>query len=813
MFISEENYKILTGAELRGMSGKILSHFNAIERRMRKKQAMWGGDLTVLDRYSVTRSPAIRRSLAFEKALGEMPIAIEPWDIIAGNCVRGDQVIRCVLPSFLKTEELGECSLNFSHKCPDYETLLREGISGILERLEIAENAALHDEKAGEPHEDKFGPDPETARRRDFAEAVRRECRAVINFARRYAVEAESLAAAETDAARRDELLEIARVCRRVPEFPAATLREAAQSIWFVNHAFRETMTYISIGHIDRLLEPYFAADWESGKITLRQAQDIIDSFCLHVNDRAQIDPANYVAKQSDLPGAPTQCRIEYNYGFVSQAGNDQADAINHWGQCALISGVRADGSDGTNPLSYMVLNAHEKFRMTSPVLTVRLHKNSPKEFLRRVAEVLKTGGGMPFINNDDIIVAAYEKAGVSHEDACSYANSNCWETLIQGMSNQEMIRGFNFLYLLELALNDGESFVHAADKAAERKPDYSDPTTFSAYCGPSNPVVNGIGTGGPETFESFGGLMRAWRLQLDHMLKLSMDAVENEVMKNGTHGRYGANPLLSALERDCVERLTDLCRQGTRYDLWHLMAEAVSNAADAAAAIKKYVFEEKLVSLPDLVNILKNNWEGEELLRKRFTRDAPKFGNGADEVDAIAAEMTDYFVERAQYHAKGRKKIIYTPCVGTFSWIISIGRRIGASADGRMSRETIAANLSPAPGRDLSGPTAAIKSYLKIKTDSMAAGAPLDLRVNMNGLDGEPGTERIGALIKTFVDMGGNMMTLTVTSAEELRRAIAEPERYRGLRVRMGGWSAYFVLLGEQAKRLHLQRAEHGVV
>ena len=802
----EEMYRELTGPELRGMSGKILTHFNAIERRMRRKQAMWGGNLTVLDADSEKRGPVIRRSLAFEKALEEMPIAIEPWDILVGNCVADDQIIRCVLPSYLKTEELGEASLNISHKCPDYETLLREGISGILSRLDRSEAIAARRSADATTRSDATS-------RADFSEAVRTECRAVINFARRYADRAAEMAESETVAARRGELKEIEKICRRVPEYPSRTLREALQSLWFVNHIFRETMSYLSIGHIDRVLEPYFNADRESGRLTLRQAQDLVDSFCLHVNDRAQIDPKNYVVGQSEIPGAPTQCPLQYNFGFVREAGDDLADAINHWGQNILISGLRAGGSDGTNPLTYMFLNAHEKFKMTSPVLTVRLHKKSPGDFLRRVSEVLRTGGGMPFINNDDIIVAAYEKLGIPHEDACRYANSNCWETLIQGMSNQEMIRGINFLYLLELALNRGKSFVFAADKAKEKKPGSGGPSTYSAYIGPSNPVVDGIDTEAPEHFKSFGDLMRAWRLQMDFMLKYSMDFVEQEVMKNGTHGRYGSNSLLSALERDCIENMTDLSRRGARYDLWHMMGEAVSNAADAAAAIKKYVFDEKLIDLTSLVELLKHNWEGGDLLRKRFGKDAPKFGNGDGEVDSIAAEMVDYFLERVKYHAKGREKIIYSPCVGTFSWIISIGKRIGASADGRSSKETIAANLSPAPGRDISGPTAAVNSYLRIKTDSMAAGAPLDLRVNMNGLEGEAGIDRISALIKTFIEMGGNMMTLTITSAEELRRAIAEPERYRGLRVRMGGWSAYFVLLSDQSKKLHLQRAEHGIV
>ena len=202
---------------------------------------------------------------------------------------------------------------------------------------------------------------------------------------------------------------------------------------------------------------------------------------------------------------------------------------------------------------------------------------------------------------------------------------------------------------------------------------------------------------------------------------------------------------MLSVLTKDCVENLTDTCHRGARYDLWHILCEAVSNAADAAAAIQKFVFEEKVVTLPDLV--------------------------------------------------------------------VNIGKRIGASADGRKSHEPIAANMSPVPSRDISGPTAAINSYLKLNTSSMAAGAPIDLRVSINGLEGEEGTRRIAALVETFIEMGGNMMTLTITSVEELRRAMENPEKYRGLRVRMGGWSAYYTLLSKESQKIHLKREEHGLV
>ena len=794
-----------TDLSLREMSPQIWQHFATIERRMRRRQRMWGGNLTVLNQETEKRSNVIRRSLAFEKVMTEMPIAIEAHDLLVGSCVLDDTVVRCALPRYILSQELGLCSIQVSHKCPDYDTLLARGLRDLINELKSripeAQSAEFEDERHS---------------KLEFIEACIREAESVIAMANRYAVLADTMADEELSPSRQRELREIAAVCRRVPEFPARGFHEAAQSVWFFNHALIAVYTNISIGRIDQVLNPYFEKDWEAGRINLSRAQNIVDSFVLHCNDRAQIDPKMYLIEdQRKLEGAPEQCRIGYGYGFVTSLENDQADAINHWGQNILLSGLLPNGGDATSAVTYLFLNAHEKFSMTAPVLTVRMHQNTPPELLERAAEVLKTGGGMPYINNDDVIVSAWEALGVPREDGCKYANSNCWETLIQGMSNQEMIRGLNFLYFLELALNNGEPFIFGETVKKEKKPDRHNQISFGSGYSIGYEVVDGAATGDAGTFKTFEALMHAWKIQLDCIMQKAMEHVNRELKRDGSHGPLSSNSILSLLTKDCVENLTDILHRGARYDLWHLMGEAVSNAADAAAAIKKFVFEEKIVSLPRLVEILKSNWAGEEgkSLRQRFTNDAPKFGNNINYVDNIASEMVGYFVERGHYHARKYPGIIFSPCIGTYSWIISIGKKIGASADGRESQEPIASNMSPVPGRDISGPIAALHSYLKLNTGPMAAGAPIDLRLSSNGLEGPEGTKRVAALIKTFLEEGGNMMTLTVTSAEELRKAMENPEKYRGLRVRMGGWSAYYVLLSKASQKIHLKRVEHGFI
>ena len=792
-----------TDLSLREMSPQINAHYNTIERRMYNPQGMWGGNLSVITAETEKQSAVIRRSLAYEKVMREMPIAIEPHDLLAGICLSGDKIIRCTMPKFILNEELGRCSVHLSHKCPDYDTLLSRGLRDIINELKS---------RIPEAEREEFS-DIRRAKL-DFIDACVREAEAAITLAQRYAQLAEELGRAETSVKRKAELEKIASACRRVPEFGAESFLEAAQSLWLVNFAFFQTNTTISIGRIDQILNPYFERDWAAGRISLAEAQDITDSFVLRCNDRAQLDPKNYViSDQTKLEGAPEQCRIYYDFGFTTAAENDGADAINHWGQNILLSGLLPGGKDATNALTYLFLNAHEKFSMTAPVLTVRMHKGSPPELLERSSEVLKTGGGMPFINNDDVIIPAYEALGVPLEDASKYANSNCWETLIQGMTNQEMIRGLNFLYFLELALNNGEPFL-SGGMPGFFGPDRHKPYTFASNYVITYRITDGAATGDAACFKTFDELMYAWKIQLDNIMQKTMEYTNRELTHNGSHGRLSSAPILSVLTKDCAENLTDILHRGARYNMWHLMAEAVSNAADAAAAIKKFVFDEKILSLPHLVEILKNNWAGDEgsQLRQRFINDAPKFGNNDDFADSIARDMVEYFLERAAHYAQKYPKIIFSPCIGTYSWIITIGKRIGASADGREKQEPIAPNMSPVPGMDVSGPLAALHSYLKINTGKMAAGAPIDLRLSGKGLEGPGGTKRIEAIIKTFIQEGGNMMTLTVTSSEELKKAMENPEKYRGLRVRMGGWSAYFVLLSKAAQELQLKRAEHGL-
>ncbi len=795
--------EVRTLAQLRRTTLRTQRLNDRIQQRMTHQQMVWGEQLDIFTEPGVADMPlVIRRALALRKLLLEMPIAIEPDDLIVGNSVQHGVIVRTSLPKYGTDEEYTQAQMQgsalydqLSHKTPFYYDVMKKGLSGIIVDLD----AKIAEIKSRPPC-------AERTEKLNLFRAMKIEVRAVISLSHRYAGLATLLSDKAPTLEKRTELRRIARVCRQVPEYPPSTFREAVQSFWMIHYALFSTGTHISCGRLDQFLYPSLRWQINMAAITMPEAQELVDCLWLRFNDRAQIVRDNFYTNDSSLAPHAAESEqsqvqdvkmivesgpIEWTAGHRKRFrfATDAADAINHFGQNILLSGVQPDGRDGTNELTYLCLNSLEKFAYTSPVVTARLHKESPPELVRRIAEVLRSGGGMPYINNDDVLIPAYERVGIPVEDARDYANSNCWETMIEGKSDQEMIRGMNFLLFLELAMNRGVSTMHG-----EMGPD----------------------TGDPREFTSFEQLMDAWKEQTDFQIQQGIryigEGIRSGELEHSGHGRYSYNPLLSALTHDCIENERDVIRGGARYTIWHVMGEAVANTIDAMAAIKRSVYDEQSITMDELLNALEADWEGYETLRAKLVARAPKYATDNDYADAIGHEMMSFFIDRATVYAAEYPEIRFPCSIGTFSWYAMIGKEVGATPDGRYCGSPIAANFSPVPGTDMAGPTAAINSYVKMNVDCLAAGAPLDLRLSASSVAGDAGVDRLAGLLSAFTNMGGNMVTLTVTDVEELKRAMEEPEKYRHLRVRMGGWSAYFVMLSREQQLLHIQRVEHGL-
>ncbi len=672
--------------------------YDRLQDSMLRPQDTWR---TALCQPDSTQPLVLRRAGAFARVLDEMPIEIAEEDWIVGKTARGGLILRTALAEFVTVGEKEEARAagrgiptGLSHKVPDYPALVEHGLSGILsnirERLAIVQGRPDSPEKAGTL---------------DWMQAMQIEIEAVLRLALRYAslAEMQAISAAPERAL---ELRRIAAICRRVPGGPPESFHEALQSVWFVHYAFYSTGTNLSLGRFDQYCGPFLDRDLAQNRLTVAEAQEMVDCLWIKFNDRAQINRDNFSARAVDRPW---QAGLRWR----TLLGSDNADAVNHFGQNLLLSGIRPDGSDGTNTLTYLMLNSLEAFALTSPVVTVRLHRASPPELVRRCAEVLQKGGGMPYIDNDDVIVPAYQKLGVPLEDAREYANSNCWETMIAGKSDQELIRGYNFLLILEWALNRGISRVSG--------------------------LQEGIDTGDPRQFTSFEGLLDAWKRQMDAYLEKTIDYFGEHLTRgdltHSNHGQTAYNPLLSALVQDCLAREKDIIRGGARYAIWHVMGEAVANAIDALAALKKLAYDEKKVSLDEALDALAQDWAGHENLRQQMISRAPKFANDNGYADAIGHELMTFFSQRTRAYAARYPAIIFPVSVGTFSWYTSIGKEVGASCDGRFAGEAITPNFSPNFGMDLNGPTAAVKSYVQMAMSDLAAGAPLDLRFSASSL------------------------------------------------------------------------------
>ena len=778
-----QNGEQLCTPHLRSRTARVERLHSLLQQRIRAPRADWTFS------FDPEHDPALRdtrlltrHAMMLEQLFMALPIWIDTDDLIAGLALDVGCVISSKYYDFAtiaeqeQAAEEGSKILYWStHKVPAFGEVLAKGICGIV--LEI-------DEKIRE-----ITTRPTTAEHTQklcYFAAMRRECLAVVGLSRRFAVLADRLAAEASEARQRKELVAMAERCRRVPEQPPICFADAVQSIWMLQFALAYAGNGTSLGRLDQLLAPYLECDLEDGTITLAEAQELIDCLWLRLNDRIEMSEMRPETKGVAL----STTGFVWDIGHRRRAHLADDRGSNHHGQSIFVGGYRPDGSDGENMLTWLMLNSVEKFEFVQPDFTLRLHANSSPRLMRRAAEVLKHGGAFPYINNDDVIVPALMQYGIPAEDARDYAATLCWETLIQGKTDQEQIRGNNLALITELVLTRGRTRV-------------------------SNEQL-GPDTGDPCTFAIFKDFLTVWKIQADRQFELAIEHVGDNIRRNvfeptHQHGKYSNNPLLSAFIQDCIANEKDVTKAGARYTIWVMMFEAFATAVDALFAIKKLVFDRHEVTMRDFVTATDANWEGWEHLRQTTLNRVAHYGQGDSEVDALGREILEFAVTRMREYAVAYPEMIVIPAVGTVSWTLVIGAEVGATPDGRLARTAISANMSPALGQDRNGPTAAIESYVAMPLGKLAGGAPLDLNFSTREWDGEEGTHKLATFIETFLRLGGNMLTLTATNVAELRQAMDNPEAYRGLRVRMGGWTGYFVQMSRQQQENFITRVAHG--
>lgn len=660
----------------------------------------------------------------------------------------------------LRGEERGHGTWCFGHIVPDYPRLLAHGLSGIRESAR-AERARTR-----------------SAAESSFLDSVEIALDGVMAYAARLAARCRTEAEGCPDPGRAAELRGMAEDLDVVPAGPARTCRQALQSVWLLHMIFHSTMNGNAVGRLDQYAWPLLERDLAEGRLGMARAAELVDCFCLKFNERAKTTEDQMPDARKDEPIDFGQRTRHYTSSQLGR-GRDRVDATNHWLQNIVIGGLTPEGTDGTNPLSFLILESYHRNEMTNPLVTLRVHAGSPEPLLARTAEVLKAGGGMPAIFNDGEIVPSLERIGIATPDARDYTNDGCWEVILPGRTDFRFQR-LSLALCLEWALNRGRSRMDGS--------------------------AQGPDAGDPRTFESFQDVWRAFERQVDELVGRTVRDVVDTLDDRSV---LAPVPLLSSLIDGAIESRRDMTAGGAKYRTFGMLAESAAHAIDSLVAIKTVVFEEKAATMADLVDALEHDFAGHELLRRRLA-DAPKYGNDDERADAVGREVVDLFTRVVQRHAGEHEGRVKFPAgVGTFSWYIGIGEGLGTSADGRRKGEPVSSNFSPALGQDRAGIPAAVLSYSKMHHCNLPAGGPLDLRVSRRLVEGEDGTRRMTALMRGLVDAGGAMMTLTVADTEELRAAQTSPEQYRSLRVRMGGWCAYFTMLSREQQEHHIRRQE----
>jgi len=711
----------------------------------------------------------VRKARAMALKLSVLPTDLWDGQLHAGSMTLEDPRIHAEwgFPDYVSDDEREGAARRgltirsvFGHIVPDYPRLLSMGLGGIREQASAQRASAS------------------TAEESAFLESVLIALDAVAEYATRLAVRCDQEAAREHGVERADELREMAANLRRVPLGPAQTFWQALQSVWLVHMVFHATMNGNALGRLDQYAWPYLEADLAAGRLDMEAAARLVDCFCLKFNERAQT-----VADQRPESREPEPLDLarRTRHSTSSQLGGrrDRLDATNHWLQNIIVGGRSPTGEDGTNCLTHLLLDSYSRNQMTNPLLTVRLHRESPPELLEHACEILKRGGGMPALFNDEALVPALEGLGFPRGDALDYTNDGCWEVIIPGRTDFRFQR-LSLMLCLERALNRGRCRLDGSQ--------------------------DGPDTGDPQSFTGFADVWAAFQTQVDAMVSRTVQHVVDTVDERST---IAPVPLLSALIDGAIASRRDLTAGGARYRTFGMLAEGAAHAIDSLVALRTVVFEQERATMDQLCAALEANYDGWEWLQSRL-RAAPKYGNDDDAADVLGRQVMDAFTAAVEAHASAHRATITFPCgVATFSWYIGIGEGLGPSADGRRASEPVSSNFSPALGRDLEGICGAILSYARMGHERLPAGGPLDLRLARRLVEGDEGTERMVGLLRGFVESGGSMMTLTVADTEELRQAQRDPDKYRSLRVRMGGWCAYFTMLSQEQQEHHIRRQE----
>ncbi len=637
--------------------------------------------------------------------------------------------------------------VGMGHILLNHVRIVGEGLNGVIQ--EIEERLTRTPREQGE--------------RREFLQASATACRAAIAFAVRHAEEAERLALAEKDERRRDELTEIARICRKVPAQPAETFWEGLQSIYFT-HTCAQIEDYdmsISFGGIDRYLYPLYAADIAAGRLDRDEARTLLECFFLKINSNAScLDFAGDMA-----------------FGGVKTSTN------------LIVGGIDESGEDITNDLSFLAVEARERVCMTEPNFGVRISAKTSPEFLRRVSRsVVEDKGHLQFFN-DNIIIPSLMACGVPREEAPDYSIIGCVELGIPGKSSTSANASLLDLSLcLELALNRGRkmagSFLSQFEAGEELGPRTADPLKMA----------------------SIEELIDAFREQVEALAAKMVEGLDSLAE---AQAECRPLPFISSFTADCLAKGKDVTRGGARYSSIAIQGVGMATVGDSLAATGRLVFREKKLGMGELLQAMESDFEGNEPLRQMLLNKCPKFGNDEDEADLLSARVMEIFCDAVMKHPCKRGGR-YLPGALSTNGHVAFGLGEPAFPSGRRMGEPLSPGLSPSQGMNSEGPTAALKSAAKLDQKRLANGISLNLEFSPDFFRGEDGVDDFADLLRTYFELGGMHWQCNIVGRETLIEAMEKPQLHQDLLVRPAGYSIRFVNLNPLVQNDIIKRTEY---
>lgn len=671
---------------------------------------------------------------------------------------RGEALLPEEVRVFMETGVFGmEGKLNAgdAHLAVNYERILKDGLKGYEKRVKECK-ASLD------------LTDPDSIDKYCFYNAVLIVLKAVRNFANRYSVLAKDLAEKEMNQKRKIELLEISRICSKVPYEPAETFQEAVQSVWFIQLILQiESNGHsLSYGRFDQYMYPYYDRDIKNGTIKESEALELLT--CLWIKTLT----INKVRSQAHT---------------LSSAGSPMYQNV-------TIAGQTTDKKDAVNDLSFLVLKSVAQTRLTQPNLTVRYHKNINKHFLDECVEVMRLGFGMPALNNDEIIIPSFMDWQVKEEDAYNYSAIGCVETAVPGKWGYRCtgMSYINFPRMLLCTMNNG------VDLTSNKR--------FTK------------GYGYFTEMESYEELLKAWDKTIREITRYSV-IVENVIDKASE--RDVPDILCSALTDDCIARGKTIKEGGAVYDFISGLQVGIANMADCLAAIKKLVYEEKKITRQELWNAILDDFSSpkNKKIQEMLIREAPKYGNDDDYVDQLIVEAYDSYIEEIEKYPNtryNRGPIGGIRYAGTSSISANVGQGMStmATPDGRNAFEPLAEGCSPAHNSDKNGPTAVFKSVSKLRTNKITGGVLLNQKMTPQMLSTEENRQKLELLIKTFFNrLHGYHVQYNIVSKETLIDAQKHPENHKDLIVRVAGYSAFFNVLSKKTQDDIIGRTEQSLM